>query len=340
MSPLKSSLARTVSKLLGVSKNTDLSIRGGAQTARQGAVFEVSGGTTITSGIYTYHVFTADTPSPQSSLVVTAVADSRSAQILVVGGGGEGGKDDGGGGGAGSVVYDPTFSLGATTSYAVTVGATASTPSPPTSGGPLGALGNNSSFGSNFLAKGGGSGAKSPIPSSNIGGSGGGGAYPGVEGAPGSAPGNIPPSATSYQTAGGANGSPGAVEGGGGGGAGSAGGNGSPGPGLGGNGRAFPEFPAPIIAPAIPSPQQSAFTSAVGPTGLFGGGGGAGGRSPAKQGGPGGGGPGGNPGSNPAAGTPGVYGTGGGGGGTGQGSALAGGDGAAGIIIVRYLTAG
>ena len=143
MSPLKSSLARTVSKLLGVSKDTDLSIRGGVQTARQGAVFEVSGGTTITSGIYTYHVFTADTPSPQSSLVVTAVADSRSAQILVVGGGGEGGKDDGGGGGAGSVVYDPTFSLSGNNTYAVTVGATASTPSPPTSGGPFGA-GNNS----------------------------------------------------------------------------------------------------------------------------------------------------------------------------------------------------
>ena len=143
-------------------------------------------------------------------------------------------------------------------------------------------------------------------------------------------------SATSYQTAGGANGP--LERNGGGGGAGSAGGNGSPGPGLGGNGRAFPEFPAPVIAPAIPSPQQSAFTSAVGPTGLFGGGGGAGGRSPAKQGGPGGGGPGGNPGSNPAAGTPGVYGTGGGGGGTGQGSALAGGDGAAGIVVVRYTT--
>ena len=337
MSPLKSSLARTVGKLLGVSKDTDLSIRGDVQTARQSSIWSATGGTTITSGDYTYHVFTADTPSPQSSLVINAVAASRSAQILVVGGGGEGGKDDGGGGGAGSVVYDPTFTLSGSNTYAATVGATASTPSPPTSGGPLGALGNNSSFGSNFLAKGGGSGAKSPIPVSQRGGSGGGGAYPGVEGSPGSAPGNIPPSATSYQTA---NGSPGAVEGGGGGGAGSAGGNGSPGPGLGGNGRAFPEFPAPIIAPAIPSPQQSAFTSAVGPTGLFGGGGGAGGRSPAKQGGPGGGGPGGNPGSNPAAGTPGVYGTGGGGGGTGQGSALAGGDGAAGIIIVRYLTAG
>ena len=64
----------------------------------------------------------ADTPSPQSSLVVTAVADSRSAQILVVGGGGEGGKDDGGGGGAGSVVYDPTFSLSGNNTYAVTVG--------------------------------------------------------------------------------------------------------------------------------------------------------------------------------------------------------------------------
>ena len=64
----------------------------------------------------------ADTPSPQSSLVSYCDCRFKNSQILVVGGGGEGGKDDGGGGGAGSVVYDPTFSLGATTSYAVTVG--------------------------------------------------------------------------------------------------------------------------------------------------------------------------------------------------------------------------
>lgn len=338
MAPLRSSLARTVGKLLRVSKDADLSLRGGDGTARQNESFGASGGTIITSGIYTYHVFTADTPSPESSLVVTAAGVTKTAQILVVGGGGEGGKDDGGGGGAGSVVYDPSFSLAGNVTYAVTVGGTAATPSPPPSGGPIGALGNNSSFGSNFLAKGGGSGAKSPIPSSNVGGSGGGGAYPGVEGSPGSAPGNIPPTATSYQNAGGANGSPSQVEGGGGGGAGSAGGDGSPGTGLGGNGRAFPEFPATIISPAIPSPNQSAFTSAVGPTGLFGGGGGAGGRQPQKVGGPGGGGSGGYPGPPSGAGTPGVYGTGGGGGGTGQGSAVSGGTGAAGIIVVRYPT--
>ena len=338
MAPLRSSLARTVGKLLRVSKDADLSLRGTDDTARQNESFSASGGTLITSGIYSYHVFTSDTPSPESSFVVTAAGVTKTAQILVVGGGGEGGKDDGGGGGAGSVVYDPSFSLGGNVTYAVTVGGTAATPSPPPSGGPFGAKGNPSQFGPGFVANGGGAGSKAAVPAPARGGSGGGGAYPNVDGYAAVSPPTIPPSATSYQNDGGDHGSPGTVTGGGGGGAGGGGQNGPPEPGAGGPGQPFPEFPAPVISPAIPSPNQSAFETAVGPTGLFGGGGGGGGRQPVMPGGPGGGGAGGFPGPPSGQGTPGVYGTGGGGGGTGQGSAVSGGTGGAGIVVVRYTT--
>ena len=53
MSPIKSSLARTVGKLLGVQKDTDLSLRGDVQSNRRKTVpFEASGGTTATFGSY------------------------------------------------------------------------------------------------------------------------------------------------------------------------------------------------------------------------------------------------------------------------------------------------
>ena len=59
MAPIKSSLARTVGKLLGV-KNTDLSLRGDIQSLRKIA-FEASGGN-LANGLapgngYKYHTF-------------------------------------------------------------------------------------------------------------------------------------------------------------------------------------------------------------------------------------------------------------------------------------------
>ena len=99
MSPIKSSLARTVSKLLGVSKDTDLSLRGDVQINRRiYAYFTATGGTTNTSGSnYKYHKFT----SP-GNFVVTMEGN---VDILLVGGGGGGtGSHYGGGGGGGMVV--------------------------------------------------------------------------------------------------------------------------------------------------------------------------------------------------------------------------------------------
>ena len=114
--------------------------------------------------------------------------------------------------------------------------------------------------------------------------------------------------------------------GGGGGASGTQGGNANPGTPsptrcLGGAGQPFPEFPAPVISPGIPTPFRPDFESEVGPTGLFGGGGGGSFENPAfyGNGGPGGGGDG-DSGNANASGIKGTFGTGGGSGSFGGGS--------------------
>ena len=108
---------------------------------------------------------------------------------------------------------------------------------------------------------------------------------------------------------------------------------------LGGAGQPFPEFPAPVISPGIPSPFRPDFESEVGPTGLFGGGGGGGFENPAfyGNGGPGGGGDGDSGNANASA-IKGTYGTGGGSGSFGGGSpgSLVPEVGGPGIIIIKY----
>jgi len=105
-----------------------------------------------------------------------------------------------------------------------------------------------------------------------------------------------------------------------------------------------PAFAAPLIAPEIPAPVRPAWTTAVGPTGLYAGGGGGGGYFNAGPitgaGGPGGGSGGFARGANA---TPGIFFTGGGGGSTmsglppGQdGQNLNEGEGGTGIVVIRY----
>lgn len=116
--------------------------------------------------------------------------------------------------------------------------------------------------------------------------------------------------------------------------------------GWGGHGRPFSEFPAPEIAPGIPSPNRTNWTGAVGPTGIFGAGGGGGSHTHNGNpytpggGGMGGIGGGGNGGDHPPTGTgnsnvtPGIIYTGSGGGGCGNQptNGRAGGNG---IVIVK-----
>ena len=108
---------------------------------------------------------------------------------------------------------------------------------------------------------------------------------------------------------------------------------------LGGAGQPFPEFPAPVISPGIPTPFRPDFESEVGPTGLFGGGGGGSFENPGfyGNGGPGGGGDG-DSGNANASGIKGTFGTGGGAGSYNGGSpgSFVPEVGGPGIIIIKY----
>ena len=287
-----------------------------------------SGGTKIEDANYVYHVFTY----PNSDTFTSGSAVP--AYYLVVAGGGTAGTNSGGGGGAGgaysnhpdvpSPIRQSALNLAAATTYPITVGN----------------YSENSAIGPNVItATAGGAGGNTEANGS-AGGSGGGGGnnYSDQSTTAGSAspPGQGNPGGRQIAPA------PGTSGGGGGGGWGEAGystGN-VPSPeapkrGEGGAGRALPSLPAPLLAPAIPAPERSAWTAAVGPQGYFAGGGGghvdfADGPSP-DNGGAGGGGHGQNP-QNATGETPGVYGT-GGGGGSGNPSGLPGGSG---IVIIWY----
>jgi hypothetical protein len=360
MAPLKSSLARTGKKLLGLFNQSDLTLRGATQTSRfVPTEISATGGSKIPSGGYMYHVFSF--PNSDNFVVSSGSGD---VEVLVVAGGGGGGSQHGGGGGAGGVLHHTGFAVAPGT-YPVTVGGggAGALAGPGTGNGTAtyGASGSNSYFGppsspNGLTADGGGgafpsgrsgTGGPQPLvfqnapPTSNPyqgnglpGGSGGG--TGGENNLPGGDSTQNPMNgATGYGNSGGTSSGSGS-RGSGGGGAGGAGTDGGPPApsGKGGNGQAFNNFPAPVIQPGIPSPEQSAFTSAVGSSGTFAGGGGRGGPGE-RDGGPGGGGDGGagpNPGTSGGAG---VYGTGGGGGGSG-GMGANGGAGGSGIVILRY----
>ena len=108
MAPIKSSLARTVGKLLGVQKDTDLSLRGDVQSSRlipttTPGTLTATGGSVYTSGDYKLHVFRSDN-TPENFVVSDATPDAT-VEIMIIGGGGSGAPDQGSGGGAGGLVW-------------------------------------------------------------------------------------------------------------------------------------------------------------------------------------------------------------------------------------------
>jgi len=350
MAPLKSSLARSVSKLLGVFKDTDLSLRGDVQSIRTPPPpsLSASGGTIQTPGNgYKYHVFS----HPNSdNLEVSNAPESFVVDILMVGGGGSGGTfspdrgGSGGGGGAGGVVHFVNLPL-ADGTYPVSVGdggtgvtayntngnpggdTTFVHPSGTVSaygGGGGGAAGNP--FADPASGSGGGAGSNRNSPPS-------GQSYTGDTAQKASVPSPINPFATTYGNSGGdayANPpySSGGSEnsGGGGGGAGASGGNGSPPStyGAGGNGQPFPTFAYPLVGLSPLDPHS--------PSNDHYGGGGAAGNNNTALGGYGGGGDAGDPG------TAGVDNLGGGGSGPSYPTRPTVNDGGSGIVIVRYTT--
>jgi len=370
MAPIKSTIGRSVGKLLNSFRDRDLSLDSSVKTNRIPIPFSATGGTNTPAGItpgngYRYHIFV----SPGNFVVSGDIP--KNIEIFAVGAGGNGGKTTvatqvgyTAGGGAGGIFYATSYSISAGT-HPVTVGQS-NDGSPDTEMRSPGAdtIFVNINGPTTLTAKGGGfgnyynytgiPGLLPESPQGGPGGSSGGSAY-------GDRPPNIQPASQPTQNPGIANltnyGNPGGdrasqvgnrFSGGGGGGAGGAGSNGSTSAGNGGPGQPFPAFAAPLISPEIPSPVRTPWTSAVGPTGLYGGGGGGAGsthgsypQSPAGTGGPGGGGSGvdgsttvGSPSTKNA-----IEYTGGGGGGGGNsgGQAPAGGLGGSGIVVIRYL---
>lgn len=338
MAPFKSTLARSVGKLLGVYKETDLSLRGDVQSNRfKEPPLSASGGNidaTAPGDGYKYHLFSAD-----GTFVMSKSAD---IEVLLIGGGGAGsayGSPNGaGGGGAGGVVHHSQLTASGTLTINVGDGAAEQADSTKANGSDSTIVSPAGPW--TITAKGGGAGGYFGVAGNDGGSGGGGGGYGGnysnTHASSTQAPQNAPfvpqTGFNQYGNNGGAPSDSNPGNAGGGGGAGSVGGSspeaeGAPtGVSGGGAGRAFPSFPG-----ALPgfAPMPSPWKTAVGPTGLFGGGG-AGqnpyGASPTAAGGPGGGGSGPSP--------AGVDNTGGGGAGS---NAAPGGHGGDGICIIRYI---
>ena len=134
MAPIRSSLARTVGRLLGVRKDTDLSLRGHQQSSRKASdpPVEASGGVKRTFGDYQFHVFAGQptingSPYPYNFQITAGGIPTTTYDIILVAGGGGGGDDQpgsygGGGGGAGGVRFIPELPLSEAT-YPLGVGA-------------------------------------------------------------------------------------------------------------------------------------------------------------------------------------------------------------------------
>jgi hypothetical protein len=122
-----------------------------------------TGGNVTISGGYIIHSFTTPRSYTGSSGFIPAF--SGNVEVLLVGGGGGGGSNLGGGGGGGGVIYMPSVSVVAGTSYPVVVGAG-------------GSSGNNGEVSRVFdaSAAGGGTSGSWPNGDGSIGGSGGGAA--------------------------------------------------------------------------------------------------------------------------------------------------------------------
>ena len=308
--------------------------------------FSASGGTKYEPGNgFVYHMFTSPATISKDSGTSSVVA----CEVLLVGGGGGGtgtynpndGDFSGGGGGAGGHIYYPGMLVDFSSSISVTIGnGGVSTGEPVMNNPSIGGFGSDSTFAPGtpqaLTAKGGGGGGSISVPGASLSGGSGGGkqgaatqpTQPGNSGIYGRGSAGAPPGGDCLP---------------GGGGAGGVGGQGSNSKGgAGGAGYPTPVFPGPLF-----TSMPTAWKSAVGPTGLFAGGGGGGTngvapipeRIPGGAPGPGGGGRG----TYYQAPTPsfvncfGVANTGGGGGGCGWGPRdYYNGSGGAGICIIRY----
>ena len=153
-----------------------------------------SGGTKITDGDYTFHVWGSNAPASQAFTV--SDGGPWNIDFLMVGGGGGGGGRGGGGGGAGALIIKTEWEIAGASvgTYPITRGAGGTNPgSVPASGND----GADSIFGAGtptpLVAAGGGGGAGDPGSAGEAGGSGGGGSKNGYAGGSATATGGAPP---------------------------------------------------------------------------------------------------------------------------------------------------
>ena len=150
---------------------------GGATGLNVGGISQspitASGGTKITDGDYTFHVWGSNAPA--SEAFTGSDGGPWNMDILVVGGGGAGGGRGGGGGGGGAVIMQEITIDGASVgTYPITRGSGGSNPgSVPAAGND----GSDSQFGSGtptpLVAAGGGGGGGDSPTASRVGGTGG-----------------------------------------------------------------------------------------------------------------------------------------------------------------------
>lgn len=337
---------------------------GASAAGGPGSGIVASGGTLsagLSVGDYVYHVWT----QPGSFDIESVGVTNNTIEFLVIGGGGGASEYQGGGGGAGGAAYASAWTLTSADvgSHSIEVGTGGAGAPSSGSANTNGSKGGNTIFnlsGNAITGLGGGGGIRnnygSPSPFNPTaeggcsGGAGGGGLSVGPNSFPASQPGQptFGGKVINYGNVGGNQTDTSGGTGGGGGGLGGAAPErpstynkspADPNPGrAGGLARAFPWCPAPAISPQIPSGVRSSWTSAVGPTGLFGGGGGGGGGG--YGGGDSGGGGAGNGGAFPDnAGEDAIDFTGSGGGGSTNTTYNAG-NGGDGIVILRYSKTG
>lgn len=341
MSPIKSSLAKTVGKLLGVQRDTDLSLRGATQSTRHVVPPQQATGGTVVGpyGGKTIHMF-------KSSDTFTSLG-SKTCEYVIVAGGAAGSSSGGGGtaggaGGAGGYLTGTGLVLDGAYRVEVGDGGTCGPGGSGTNGGPS-YIGPGPSWTGNSLdgsrgthAIGGGRGGDySPDTSAQNGGSGGGGDYNSLPAGLGFNPTTPSPvrSGEPRYRDGDTQGYPGGAGtnnpeqiGGGGGGAGGAGTGGVSSTYAGGDGVRIPStFHTPNVNIGAPGPAGSWY--------CCGGGGGA--RHSPGSGGPGGYGGGGN-GRTGGDGYAATANSGGGGGGVANADDNSGGSGGSGFVLIAY----
>lgn len=312
MAPIKSTVGRSVGKLLNSFRDRDLSLDSSVKTSRI-LSFSASGGdvNALAPGNgYKYHTYTSTGPAT----FTISGGLSKNIEILIVAGGGGGGNTLGGGGGAGGLLYGTIPNLGPGT-YNVTVGSGGTGATSRTVQGGVGTPSTFNDGSTTHTALGGGGSNSYQTTGPEAGGSGAGGRC--------SRPGGSATQPSSGPLTGyGSNGGDGAACDNGGGGGGGAGGQGYNNPNAnGGVGRQYPAFTGPLIGIPSLAPLSGYFA------------GGGGGSNSTGTGGLGGGGNGVGGGSTGGNGT---TNSGGGGGGGGWSPDSNGGNGGPGIVVIRY----